>query len=444
MRHKLGIIAGGSGTDHAGDADPAAGGGGPGAEGCGSLSAGGLRPEANAITDWLEERGCRDGWQLAPTFVAAGAGYRLARSRRGAGGSRRGERAAVAELHRRHRVADERDRGLDHPGLDAGGRGEFSQWTGLQYQVVDVHELLDSTLLMLSGKFPPGITVVKDYDRDLPQIPAHAGELNQVWTNLIDNAVSAMDGDPDRPHGAGRPGVRVRGVRRYRPAQIRSGSSSRSSPPSPWARGPGSAPHQLADRGEQAPRRHRSRVGPRRHPVPGAASGHPARGERMSEDPGDRPEVSPSGTGCVECNVSRGWWVHLRRCTQCGHIGCCDTSPSQHASAHAGIAVSEPSSPAKTGSGNYETEDSFAGPGNRSAGASSARPGRAGAECGCRATGGSTYIRRHGTRRTAQVAVFVDFENLVLGAVKELPHQVDPAPYDVMRLCRRSRAPRVL
>ena len=45
--------------------------------------------------------------------------------------------------------------------------------------------------------------------------------------------------------------------------------------------------------------------------------------------------VAPSGTGCVECDASNGWWVHLRRCAQCGHIGCCDTSPMQHASAHA-------------------------------------------------------------------------------------------------------------
>lgn len=44
--------------------------------------------------------------------------------------------------------------------------------------------------------------------------------------------------------------------------------------------------------------------------------------------------ATPSGTGCVECLESGGWWVHLRRCAQCGHIGCCDTSPSQHASAH--------------------------------------------------------------------------------------------------------------
>jgi ubiquitin-hydrolase Zn-finger-containing protein len=37
----------------------------------------------------------------------------------------------------------------------------------------------------------------------------------------------------------------------------------------------------------------------------------------------------------VECLAADGWWLHLRRCTQCGHIGCCDTSPSQHASKHA-------------------------------------------------------------------------------------------------------------
>jgi Zn-finger in ubiquitin-hydrolases and other protein len=46
------------------------------------------------------------------------------------------------------------------------------------------------------------------------------------------------------------------------------------------------------------------------------------------------PSVPPSGTGCVECDAAGGWWVHLRRCAQCGHIGCCDTSPAQHATAH--------------------------------------------------------------------------------------------------------------
>jgi hypothetical protein len=47
------------------------------------------------------------------------------------------------------------------------------------------------------------------------------------------------------------------------------------------------------------------------------------------------PTVAPSGPGCVECLAADGWWFHLRRCAACGHIGCCDSSPAQHASAHA-------------------------------------------------------------------------------------------------------------
>jgi hypothetical protein len=51
---------------------------------------------------------------------------------------------------------------------------------------------------------------------------------------------------------------------------------------------------------------------------------------------GINPASKPSGDGCVECLASpKGWWFHLRRCAECGHIGCCDSSPSQHASKHA-------------------------------------------------------------------------------------------------------------
>jgi uncharacterized UBP type Zn finger protein len=45
--------------------------------------------------------------------------------------------------------------------------------------------------------------------------------------------------------------------------------------------------------------------------------------------------VAPSGNGCVECLLTGGRWVHLRRCTECGHVGCCDQSPNRHATAHA-------------------------------------------------------------------------------------------------------------
>jgi hypothetical protein len=50
--------------------------------------------------------------------------------------------------------------------------------------------------------------------------------------------------------------------------------------------------------------------------------------------PGIDPEVPPSGPGCVECEAAGGWWFHLRRCAKCGHIGCCDQSPGQHATGH--------------------------------------------------------------------------------------------------------------
>ena len=55
----------------------------------------------------------------------------------------------------------------------------------------------------------------------------------------------------------------------------------------------------------------------------------------MHEWPHINPAVPPSGDGCVECLASAGWWFHLRRCAECGHIGCCDSSPSQHARRHA-------------------------------------------------------------------------------------------------------------
>lgn len=47
------------------------------------------------------------------------------------------------------------------------------------------------------------------------------------------------------------------------------------------------------------------------------------------------PTVAPSGNGCAECEQTGSWWVHLRRCAACGHVGCCDDSLNRHATAHA-------------------------------------------------------------------------------------------------------------
>ncbi len=70
---------------------------------------------------------------------------------------------------------------------------QYTQLDRAPYGNTDVHELLDSTLLMLSRRLGPQVGVVKDYDRSLPRVPAYPGELNQVWTNLIDNAAWAIE-----------------------------------------------------------------------------------------------------------------------------------------------------------------------------------------------------------------------------------------------------------
>ncbi|HEX3334654.1 MAG TPA: UBP-type zinc finger domain-containing protein [Acidimicrobiales bacterium] len=77
------------------------------------------------------------------------------------------------------------------------------------------------------------------------------------------------------------------------------------------------------------------------------------------------PSVPPSGTGCVECLEAGGWWLHLRRCAACGHIGCCDNSPSQHASAHAkgeGHPIIRSFEPGEDWFWDYRTDDYASGP----------------------------------------------------------------------------------
>jgi signal transduction histidine kinase len=76
-----------------------------------------------------------------------------------------------------------------------GAAKQYSQLDRAAHQDIDVRDGLDSTLVMLSGKLKGGgIEVVKEYADDLPDIPAYPAELNQVWTNLIDNAIGAMEG----------------------------------------------------------------------------------------------------------------------------------------------------------------------------------------------------------------------------------------------------------
>ena len=197
MRHKLGMIAGGKWDrtmlqtlirlqEEAAERVPKAA----------ALSPLEASDQEDAITDWLDSHEVRDGWDMAPTFVAAGLDVPWL-DRVEATVDAGCLEAALRWLNYTidtELLMNEIEDSTTRISTLVGAAKQYSQLDRAPYQVVDVHELLDSTLMMLSGKIPPGIQVVKEYDRSVPQIPAYAAELNQVWTNLIDNAVSAMDG----------------------------------------------------------------------------------------------------------------------------------------------------------------------------------------------------------------------------------------------------------
>ncbi|MEY9886563.1 signal transduction histidine kinase [Catenulispora sp. MAP5-51] len=149
----------------------------------------------DAMGDWLDDRGVQDGWQLASTFVQAGLEAEDLEQITG-----------TVEDSVLPAVLSWLSRTLETEGLTAeieeatnrvstlvGAAKQYSQLDRAAQQDVDVHELLDSTVTMLAGKIPEGVRVVKAYGTGLPKVPAYPAELNQVWTNLIDNAVAAMD-----------------------------------------------------------------------------------------------------------------------------------------------------------------------------------------------------------------------------------------------------------
>ncbi|MEU4130405.1 ATP-binding protein [Streptomyces wuyuanensis] len=149
------------------------------------------------LGDWLEEAGLENAWDIAPTLVAgaidaewlADATAELSDENR---------RAAVGWLNytvdTEMLMGEIEDSVRRISGLVDAAR-QYSQLDRAAQQPVDVHELLDATLVMLKAKIPGGVRVEKDYAGDMPLIPAYGAELNQVWTNLIDNALAAMDGD---------------------------------------------------------------------------------------------------------------------------------------------------------------------------------------------------------------------------------------------------------
>ncbi len=145
---------------------------------------------------WLSRHGVGGAWRLAPPLAAAGVDPAwCARAEAIVGGSSLepalewvastfSVATLLAELKESTRRISE---------LVAAMRS-YSQLDRASLQKIEVADGLETTLVMLSHKLG-GITVERDFGADVPPIEAYAGELNQVWTNLIDNAIDAMDGE---------------------------------------------------------------------------------------------------------------------------------------------------------------------------------------------------------------------------------------------------------
>src|SRR5438874_4317808 len=148
---------------------------------------------AESVANWLDERGVAGAWDLAPTFVNAGL-----------------DSAWLAELTDKLPAASHADAlGWLEARLNLKSLvGQVEQSTGRiaelvravksysymdqsPMQEVDIHEGIESTLTMLGHKLK-NVTLVRAFDRSVPRIMAYGSELNQVWTNLIDNAIDAV------------------------------------------------------------------------------------------------------------------------------------------------------------------------------------------------------------------------------------------------------------
>jgi signal transduction histidine kinase len=151
---------------------------------------------ASHLEGWLEEQGIEHAWEHAPTL--AGMAYEsgdLAALRQTF--SAQQFPAVIAWLSHTSTVYGLLEEIAQGAGRIAELVKALKTYTYLDrapVQLVDVHEGLDSTLVMLRSKLKGGITVRREYASDLPRIEAYASELNQVWTNLIDNAADAMQG----------------------------------------------------------------------------------------------------------------------------------------------------------------------------------------------------------------------------------------------------------
>jgi signal transduction histidine kinase len=148
------------------------------------------------VADWLADHDIARAWEIAPTLAAAGLGVdwleelvEVTTPPNLEYGLSYPVRAIESD-----KLLDEITHGVERISDLLAAAKQYTQMDRAPLQAIDVHAGLDATLTMLSHKLSDGVRVIRDYDRSLPRIIAYPAELNQVWTNLIDNAIDAMGG----------------------------------------------------------------------------------------------------------------------------------------------------------------------------------------------------------------------------------------------------------
>jgi signal transduction histidine kinase len=146
-----------------------------------------------AIQSWLEGRSVPEAWKLAPLLAEANLSDAQLETFAGAAGNSVGsELTRFATLLEMDRIADELEHSTARISDLVKAIKEYSYMDQASLQEVDITKSLETTLVIMHHKLKRGINVVREYAPDVPKIMAYGSELNQVWTNLIDNAADAM------------------------------------------------------------------------------------------------------------------------------------------------------------------------------------------------------------------------------------------------------------
>jgi signal transduction histidine kinase len=156
-----------------------------------------LNDRTEELQAWLESHGVEDGWEVAPVLAEAGASIehleKLAEKFQGPlMGPALRRISAMLEISR---LLTDIEHSTCRISELVKAIKEYSFMDQAQQQDVDISKGIESTLTMLTHKLKRGITVIRNYDPNLPRVPSYGSELNQVWTNLIDNAADAMKGE---------------------------------------------------------------------------------------------------------------------------------------------------------------------------------------------------------------------------------------------------------